>query len=94
MKTNYIIPEVDTAELHSFIKQDVNSQLRTLKEKAIMLDQDSENGQSTILYFLKGFYVEETFSILDNKVIDIVPFKRGFKVERFLKEKGLLAFAN
>lgn len=90
MKLNFTIPKFDAKAMSSFAKEDVIRQSEILKENGIMLDRDSENDKTINLYFLKGFFVEEIISRAENKILDILPFKRGYKVEKFLKDKGIL----
>lgn len=89
MKINYIIPKINSKTLTDFIKKDFTSQSLILKENALMLDQYTEKDKTVNLYFLEGFFVEETVSGKENKVIDILPFKQGYKIEKLLEKKGI-----
>jgi hypothetical protein len=64
-------------------------QMKMLKEKGILIDEEKEQELIIRLYFVNGFFVEETTK--DNKVIEMLPFRRGYKIDSYLEVKEILA---
>ncbi|MGZ3901452.1 MAG: hypothetical protein ACXVC7_03745 [Bacteroidia bacterium] len=90
MKINCVTPELNLASFYDFAKMSLETKSSALLERATWLDEDYEEGRIINLYFMDGYFVEETFSTNTKKVIDIIPYKRGYKIERFLQLKGLI----
>ena len=85
MKTNTLYPFLNLKYFYEFIKMNRNEQGLLLKEQGVLLDFDSEKEITTRLYFLQGFFVEEIFCREQNEIIDVIPYKQGYRIERFLK---------
>lgn len=90
MKINFIQPILNTESFYNFVKLDQIQKLRLLKEQGIFLDSDNEKDTITKLYFLNGFFVEEILSRKDQEIVDIIPYKQGYKIENYLKERIFL----
>ncbi len=91
MKKTFCYPEKNSAFLIKFIGLDITRQTKLLRKDGILADRDSEKGICVSLYYLHGFFVEETVSVKENKVIEIIPFKQGYKVEKYFEIKQVLA---
>jgi hypothetical protein len=87
MKIDTIQPLLNLQSFYDFAKLNKTDQSLVLTEQGIFLDIDSESTTFTRLYFLKGFFVEEIVSRNQNRVIDIIPYKQGYKIERYLEVK-------
>jgi hypothetical protein len=74
---------------NSFVKLAMNEQALLLEEKGLKLDTEFDDNQVINLYFLNGFFVEEIRSAC-NKIVAILPYKRGYKLETFLNGKIFL----
>lgn len=67
-----------------FIKLNKTEQGKLLIERGIFLDMDNEKDTITRLYFLDGFFVEEIICKNNSEVVELIPFKQGYKIESFL----------
>jgi hypothetical protein len=63
----------------------VLDQAQLLRTAGTLLDSDCNKRQKTNLYFLNGFFVEETIAEPTQKIIDIIPFRQGYRIESCLK---------
>jgi hypothetical protein len=90
MKIDSIQPTLNIESFNFFVKLSKSEQTVMLKEKGIFLDLDSEKNTLTKLYFLNGFFVEEVISRKQNIVIDIIPYKQGYRIENYLEVKRYL----
>lgn len=88
MKTNNIHTEINTEFFSQFIKLTPGSQENVLKSKGMVLDSDVEKEKRTILFYLQGFFVEEIRSVFDNSLIEIIPYKHGFKLQNYSEMNG------
>jgi hypothetical protein len=94
MKSKQILPELNLTTFYSFMKLDIGEQKKMIKKEGIFLDRDIEDEKAINLYFLRGFFVEETVLTREQRVLEIIAFKQGYKIERFLEVKEVLAAKN
>lgn len=66
--------------LYEYAKASKEQKEAILKSEALFLDQFEDHETITYVYFLNDFFVEVT--IKDGKVIDNIPFKRGYKIDK------------
>ncbi|MDP1803037.1 MAG: hypothetical protein Q8L81_16870 [Bacteroidota bacterium] len=71
--------------IYEFIKLDINSKADMLWDKGIFLENTLSNNQGINLYFLDNFFVEVIVSKPNEKIIDIVPFKQGERLEKYIE---------
>lgn len=84
MITNYPSPQQPNLKLfYEFAKLNNADKARMLAKNGVLLDKDSATEESTNLYYLNGFFVEETISVKSNRVVDIIPYKHGYKLETY-----------
>jgi len=53
-----------------------------LQNKAILIENYKDGVRIVTVYYIPGFFVEVTTCSLQQKLIDIVPYKRGYKLEK------------
>ena len=87
MKTNNQFPELDLAQFYGFVKSSKDEKIRQLLNKGILMDTDIEKDTKISLYYLEGFFVELSTSVKSKQITDIVPFKRGYRVQNYLQLK-------
>ena len=87
MRSEKLLPILNLQSFYTFAKLNKQQQLKLLKQKGIYLDHDCEKDTIIKLYFLQGFFVEEIISLTTNKVIYIIPYKQGYKIESFMDRK-------
>ena len=96
MNVNYPA-QLQPANLQSFFRfarMNNTEKKSVLSRNGLLLDVDKNKGQSVNLYFLDGFFVEETVSQPENKVLDIIPYKHGYRLETFVEIKQVLVPKN
>jgi len=67
-----------------FNKLPLRTKLDMLFESAFFVDEDRENDRVIQLFFLKGFFVEKVVCINTGAVIEVIPFKNGYRIYQFL----------
>jgi hypothetical protein len=90
MKIDSIQPALNLKSFYDFVRLNQSQQINLLKEKGLFLDLDSEKTTLTKLYFINGFFVEEVINRKKNSVIDIIPYKQGYRIENYLEVKRTL----
>ena len=68
---------------YEFARMNNNEKTNMLVNKGVLIDKDNEKEESVNLYYLNGFFVEETISKKYGIVTDIIPFKHGYRVKTF-----------
>ena len=91
MKTITNIPKLNFSSLPGFIKLNIAEQSTILKQKGLFIDQDTENNKLINLYYIDGFFVEEIMSMEEKRVLEIIPFRQGYKVEKYFEIKEVLS---
>lgn len=92
MNVNYTAPLQPTnlQSFFSFARMNNTEKKSMLNSSGLLLDVDLEKEQSVKLYFLDGFFVEETISHPENKVLDIIPYKHGYRLQTFAEIKQVI----
>ncbi len=75
--------QIEHSSFYSFVKLSEQQRRRLLKEKGTLLDTENNADNIVKLYFLDGFYVEEIIPLNSPGTSEIVPFKRGYKLESY-----------
>lgn len=90
MKTHYSpLQRPNLKSFYEFAKLNNTQKASVLKNDGVLLDKDSANESSVNLYYLNGFFVEETISRTQNTntVVDIIPYKHGYRLETYAEIK-------
>ena len=74
-------------DMFEFAKLGSRKKEELLHTKAMLLESYADKNKRKTVYYLPSFFVEVTTSLEKNKVVDIIPYRRGYKVE---KEKNAL----
>lgn len=90
MRTNIYQSIENLKSFHDFNKLSITEKKELLSAEGIFLDLESEDDLVTRLYFLNGFFVEEVFSRSKNEIVELIPYKKGFKIESYLKNDSSL----
>ena len=88
MQTNYTPPQQPNLKsFYEFAKMDNVQKASELKNNGVLLDKDELKEERVNLYYINGFFVEETIRLKQNKVVDIIPYKHGFRLETYAEIK-------
>lgn len=74
---------------YDFAKLNREQKEMLLKEEGILLDLESDTKTFTRLYYLDSFFVEEVVNRNSNEIIDIIPYKQGYKLSSFIGSTSL-----
>lgn len=91
---NNIHPEINQKDFLDFIKLSQINQAGLLKATGVKLDSDIENDKRVNLFYLGGFFVEEIRAISDNSLLEIIPFKNGYRLENYVEVKEVFVPKN
>jgi hypothetical protein len=69
-------------ELLEYLRSKPEEKNNILNKEGIILDTEIENGLAVILYFVNYFFVEVTIDIENDRIVDLIPYKRGFRLPR------------
>lgn len=83
MTTNYTSEQPNHKSFYEFAKLNDEDKATELMNNGVLLDKDLEKEQAVNLYYLNGFFVEETISKKQNRVVDIIPYKHGYRLETY-----------
>lgn len=90
MRIDSIHPQLNLQSFYDFAKMSKEEQCSLIQGKGMFLDADIEKDCLVKLYFLSGFFVEEIVSLHEDKVIDVIPYKQGYRLESYLEVKSIL----
>lgn len=90
MKTTSKLLQLNQKTFTRFVHLKTTDKQQWLKSKGLLVDKDHDKQQVINLYYLKGFFVEEILSVSGNTLIDIIPYKHGFKSSSFVELKETL----
>ena len=76
--------QVDPQDYSDFCQKSKDEQIHELLAQGMHLDTMFDNKFKTLLFFLRGFFVEVSISREADRVIDILAIKDGYKIEQFL----------
>ena len=74
--------KTETMNMRDFNRLDFLEKAYLLKHAAILIDSYIDNGNLVKVYSLNNFFIEATINPWDETVIDIIPYKRGFMVDK------------
>jgi len=84
MKSNTLLSALSLQSFYDFVKLNIHEQSELLLEEGVILDLDSDYDTLTRLYFLDGFFVEEIICKRTNEVLEVIPYKQGYKLKSFM----------
>lgn len=87
MVTEQLLPILNSQAFYDFAKLSKIRQIELLRGYGTFLDQDADEDTVTRLYFLHGFFVEEIVSEKNNEVMELIPYKQGYKLDNYLNER-------
>ncbi len=76
--------QFDFEDYSDFCNKSKDEQIHELLAQAIHLDTMLDNSYKTLLFFLRGFFVEVCISSTAERIIDILPIKDGYKIDQYL----------
>lgn len=71
--------------MYSFLQLDLNHRASLLWERGSHLTSSVQEDKSFTLYHLNNFYVEVVIDSSKDEIIDIVPFARGWRLDKYLE---------
>ena len=80
--------------MYDFLVLDQNQRAEILWKKGLFLINRKEDKYSFTLYSFNDHYVEVIMSNFDNKIIQIIPFRQGWRLEKYLDELVLPSWNN
>jgi hypothetical protein len=81
--------KTENMNIREFTKLDLLEKAYLLKHVAILIDSYMDNGNLIKVYTLNGFFVEATINPWNETIVDIIPFRRGFVIDKnFLFNTG------
>lgn len=55
---------------------------RIIQETAVLLESYIEGTTRVTVYYMPSFFIEVNTCLIKNKMIDIIPYRRGHKIEK------------
>lgn len=68
--------------IFEFAKLKPSQKEELIHTKAMLIESYVEKDIRITLYYMPSFFIEVNTSVKKNKVIDIIPYRRGFKIEQ------------
>jgi hypothetical protein len=89
MKNDHLLQFNPSAFLQ-FVKFTASEKQWHLRNRGLLVDKDDEGENYVNLYFIDGFFVEEILSKTENRLVDVIPYTKGFKVDSFVEVKHII----
>jgi hypothetical protein len=74
-------------KLLDYLRLDTEEKKRILWKEGTIIDVYCDNGRAVTLYYVYNFFVEITASAADWEIVDLIPYKSGFRVPQSEKKK-------
>ena len=74
---------------HEYINLDLNRKACILCEQGVFVDKYIDLEYITSLYYLNNFFIEIVVSGSDNNILEIIPFRTGDRLEKYLRNIDL-----
>lgn len=74
---------MSSGTIYSFVKLSLDEKSALVKEKGVFLENLGDGGNEINLYYLQGFFVEVEVNKLQNIIVDVTPFKQGYKLGKY-----------
>ena len=81
-------------ELYEYLLLDRDKRAKYLWENGELIANIKDGEKAFNLYSLSDYYVEVALSNIDNKIIDIAPFKRGVRLDKYLSSIDVESLLN
>lgn len=72
-------------KVKDFLKLPSAQKADLLHKKGLLLDSDVYKEERVNLYYIDGFFAEETINYITWELKDVVPFMSGYKIENYIK---------
>jgi hypothetical protein len=89
MKTESISKTLDLQSFYNFNRLDIAEQSQLLRQNGIFVDKYAERGDHINLYFINGFFAEETLSP-KGELKDVTAFRQGFRIQNYFETTEIL----
>lgn len=76
-------------QLQDYNKLDIGHKACILCEHGVFIEKYLDFDRISSLYFLDNFFIEIVVSVDDNHVIDIIPFRNGGRLDKYLRGVSL-----
>ena len=76
--------------IYNFVKLSLEEKFDLIKKKGVFLENLGDAANEINLYYLQGFFVEVEVNKLQNFIVDITPFRQGYKINKY-KDKFSLS---
>jgi hypothetical protein len=76
-------------QLHEYKNLDLSRKACLLCEKGVFLDKYIDFEHISSLYYMHNFFIEIVVSNQDNHIVEIVPFRTGARLDKFLRNIDL-----
>lgn len=77
--------------INEFAKLNFIEKMALIEQKAVLIDSYPINEQHIKTYYLNDFFLEVIAGIESQYITDIIPYKRGFKVNKENASRSLNA---
>jgi hypothetical protein len=71
-----------------FLSCTLQSEIDMILHKGILLDADTSDDKTTSLHYLNGYFIEMTFDKKLDRVTEVIPFLRGYRIATPLDSKS------
>lgn len=68
--------------IYKFAKLSFLEKKQLIESNAVFLDNYMDSGNLINTYFFDGFFVEAIMNIRSAKIVEIIPFLRGYKIDK------------
>lgn len=75
--------------IYEFARLTLVEKAELISNQGVFLENLGDSGNEINLYFLNGFFVEVEINKLQNMIVEIMPFKQGYKVKKYLDKINL-----
>lgn len=76
-------------DIYDYNKLSLGEKASLLWQKARFLERHAEGDLTSCLYHINNFYIEAVVSHRENRILEVIPFKMGDRLEKYISDVDL-----
>lgn len=78
-------------DIYDYNKLSLGEKASLLWQKAKYLERHNEGDLTSCLYHINNFFIEAVVSHRENRILEVIPFKNGERLEKYIAGVNLAA---
>ncbi len=71
-------------DMHEYNRLSLGEKASLLWQQALFLERHADANTTSSLYHYRNFYIEAVVSHQENKIVEVIPFRIGERLEKYI----------